>query len=96
MKIKKTAICGTLESSDIMITVMPAEEIKVELNSSVEKQFGEEIRQLITKTVSDMGVTGALVQAQDKGALNCTIKARVKTALCRACETNQFGGVSNG
>ncbi len=100
MKIKKTAICGTLESSDVMITVTENEKnpqsIEVDLNSSVEKQFGDEIRALILKTAEDLGVTGVTIQANDKGALNCTIKARVKTAIFRACEEQQFGGGQHG
>lgn len=98
MKFKKPAVCGTLESSDIMVTILEDEsqEVAVELTSSVEKQFGDDIRKLIETTVRELGLTGVLIQATDKGALDCTIKARVKTAVYRACETTQFGGVANG
>ncbi|MFI3227557.1 MAG: citrate lyase acyl carrier protein [Clostridia bacterium] len=98
MEFKKPAVCGTLESSDIMITILAQDEkdITVELSSSVEKQFGDDIRQLIKQTVSDLGVDGVFVKAVDKGALDCTIKARVKTAIFRACEVNTFGGQING
>lgn len=50
MKIIKNATAGTVESSDIMITVQPIEstENTIELESSVEKQFGNQIRQVIT------------------------------------------------
>jgi len=39
MNLVKKAIAGTLESSDIMVTVEPASTLKIDLKSSVEKQF---------------------------------------------------------
>jgi len=41
MTIKKAAKCGTLESNDIFVILTPAESgIEIELESTVEKQFG--------------------------------------------------------
>lgn len=86
MKIISTVSSGTTESSDIRITIAPnsEDEIKVNLSSVVIEQFGEQIRDLIKSTVLELGVTSALVTAKDRGALDCTIKARVQTALVRA------------
>jgi len=86
MEIKKVAKAGTLESNDIYIMVMPNDEggIELELESIVIKQFGDEIRKTILDTLSDLGVEKAIVKAQDKGALDYTIKARVETAVKRA------------
>lgn len=85
MQIEKTAVAGTMESSDIMITLGPgAGDIAIDLNSTVEKQFGDEIRATITDTLRKLGVESAAVTAVDKGALDCAIRARVKTAVYRA------------
>jgi citrate lyase subunit gamma (acyl carrier protein) len=85
MEIIQTSIAGTLESSDIMITMEPATEgIQIELKSIVEKQFGKEILRVIRRTLSDLRVTSAKLTVIDKGALNCTIEARLKTAVYRA------------
>lgn len=86
MEIKKVAKAGTLESNDIYIMVMPNDEggIELELESIVIKQFGDEIRKTILDTLSNLGVEKAIVKAQDKGALDYTIKARVETAVKRA------------
>lgn len=86
MEIKKVAKAGTLESNDIYVMVMPNDEggIELELESIVIKQFGDEIRKTILDTLSDLGVEKAIVKAQDKGALDYTIKARVETAVKRA------------
>ena len=80
----KEAIAGTLESGDIMISIGPGEGLEVELQSSVEAQFGRQIRELIKDTLEGLGVKDARVKAIDKGALDCTIKARVTAAAVRA------------
>ena len=86
MDIKKVAKAGTLESNDIYIMIMPSEEkgIELDLESIVMKQFGEEIRKVILETLKELKVERAIVKAQDKGALDYTIKARVETAVKRA------------
>ena len=45
VEIKKYAVAGTTESSDIMIIVEPSDnnEVAVTLNSSVEKLYGDRI-----------------------------------------------------
>ena len=35
-----------------------------------------------------MGVTRAILEMKDKGAIDCVIRARVAAALCRASETH--------
>lgn len=88
MELKKVGMAGTLESSDIMVTIKKTEKnyIDIQLTSSVEKQFGDEIRKVIAETLVKLGINSAEVEAIDKGALDCTVKARVKTAAIRACE----------
>ena len=80
----KNAFAGTLESGDILIQIAPSETgtLQVDLESSVAFQFGEQIKKVITET--DLGVDNALVKATDKGALDCTIRARVTAAAVRA------------
>ncbi|MCK1207312.1 citrate lyase acyl carrier protein [Streptococcus uberis] len=91
MDIMQTAVAGSLESSDIMITVNPATDgITIDLESSVEKQFGRRIRQVIEETLKHLGVNGVLVQAVDKGALDCTIQARTIAAVYRAAGLDQY------
>ena len=80
----KEAIAGTLESGDIMVKIGPGKGLEVELQSSVEAQFGRQIRALISETLEGLGIKDAHVDAIDKGALDCTIKARVTAAAVRA------------
>ena len=87
LKLRKAAQAGTVESSDIQVSIAPASSgagIQLELVSPTLQQYGEHIKALITKILKDEGVNDAVVQANDKGAIDCVIEARVKTALGRA------------
>ncbi len=68
----KTAMAGTLESGDIFIQIAP------------NYQFGDQIKKVITETLQGLGIDQAEVKATDKGALDCTIRARVTAAAVRA------------
>ena len=80
----KNAVAGTLESGDIMVQIAPGDGLQVELQSSVAAQFGRQIKALITETLTGLGIDNAYVKATDKGALDCTIRARVTAAAVRA------------
>ena len=86
MKILRTATAGTLESNDVMVYVSPGEAggVVVEVNSIVEKLYGEHIAGMVEKLVAALGVENAKVVLQDRGALDFAIKARVETAVLRA------------
>ena len=80
----KNAVAGTLESGDIMVQIAPGEGLQVELQSSVAAQFGRQIKAVITETLQGLGIDNASVKATDKGALDCTLRARVTAAAVRA------------
>ena len=86
MEIKKSAIAGTLESSDAQIIVEPGEGITLDLSSNVMNQYGRQIKQTVLETLERLGVENAHVTVVDKGALDCTIKARVECAVFRSCD----------
>ena len=92
MKLITTGNAGTMESNDIMITVEPSDEdgVQVELTSSVYQQFGKQIIAVIRETAADYGVENALITAVDKGALDCTVRARVAAALTRAAQCHDY------
>ena len=92
MKLITIGNAGTMESNDIMITVEPSDAggVQVELTSSVYQQFGKQIIAVIRKTAADYGVENARITAVDKGALDCTVRARVATALTRAAEWHDY------
>ena len=86
MEIMKPAIAGTLESSDAQVTVEPGEgSIELALTSSVMNQYGRQIRATVLETLERLEVKSARVTVVDKGALDCTLKARVECAVFRSC-----------
>ncbi|MDO4565338.1 MAG: citrate lyase acyl carrier protein [Clostridia bacterium] len=92
MQIIQAGFAGTMESSDIMIRLEPKDSPGVELHltSSVMQQFGKQISQVILSTLADMQVDGVIVTATDKGALDCTVRARVCTAVHRAANSENY------
>ena len=97
MEICKTAAAGTLESSDCLVTVEPGNGISLELSSSVMNQYGRQIKATVLETLQRLGVENAAVTVVDKGALDCTLKARVECAVFRSCDASAenipWGGV---
>lgn len=90
MEIKKPAVAGTLESSDCMVTVEPGDgKVDLELESAVIRQFGPQIKKVIFETLERLDVTSGRVTVVDKGALDCTIKARVEAAVYRSADVKK-------
>lgn len=89
MEIQKMATAGTLESSDCLVTLEPGEGgVTLELSSSVMNQYGRQIKATVLETLERLGVENASVTVVDKGALDCTIKARVECAVFRSCDAS--------
>ena len=87
MEIKKPAVAGTLESSDCMVTVEPGDgKVDFTLDSAVAHQFGNEIRKVALETLDNLGVDNVRISIVDKGALDCTIKARIEGAVYRSVD----------
>lgn len=84
MTINKPSKCGTLESNDIFILLTPSDKgIEIEIESAVQKQFGDHIKKVIEEKLKELNISSIKVQAQDKGALDYTIRARVEGAVKR-------------
>ncbi|WP_301099607.1 citrate lyase acyl carrier protein [Otariodibacter sp.] len=86
MKVVKIAVAGTLESSDALIRVSPAEDVDIEINSIVKEQFGEDILKTTNSILNDLNIDGVKIIIDDKGALDCVLRARIKAALSRAID----------
>ena len=86
MEIKRNAVAGTMESSDVYVEIEPGEGIDIQLESVVKAQFGDSIVQVVQEVLKDCGVEDATVRRVDRGALECGIRARVETAVLRGKE----------
>lgn len=89
MMIQKAAMAGTLESSDAQVFVEPGNgSVELLIESSVIHQFGTQIQKVVLETLERLQVADAKVRVIDKGALDCTLKARVECAVFRANDRN--------
>ena len=88
MQITKQASAGTLESSDVRVTVKPALKpgVTVSIYSKLAYQYGEEMEKTVREVLDEFGITDALVELDDKGALDCVIRARTQAAVCRSLD----------
>lgn len=98
MEILKPATAGTLESSDAQITVEPGTNgIELTMTSSVMNQYGRQIKATVLETLERLEVKNAKVSVVDKGALDCTLKARVECAVFRSADKSDknipWGGI---
>ncbi len=86
MKAQKSVTAGSLESSDVLITITPLAEEHVEyvIDSIVIKQFGARIRQITEEMAKTAKISSARIRVQDRGALEYTLRARLETALERS------------
>ena len=89
MNIEKSAMAGTLESSDAQVTVEPSDTLELNISSSVLNQYGRQIRETVLETLKRLEVRSGTVTVIDKGALDCTLKARVECAVFRSCGASQ-------
>ncbi len=92
MQLIKMGVAGTMESSDIMIRIEPQDAggLDIQLTSSVMQQFGKQIEKVIRDTAAELGVTNAAIVAVDKGALDCTVRARTMAAVYRAAASTAY------
>jgi citrate lyase subunit gamma (acyl carrier protein) len=92
MKLIKEAIAGTLESSDLLVKVAPSDKAtrEVVIQSEVIKQFGKQINRVVNETLDKLAVSEGSIVIEDKGALDCVIKARVEAAVLRGAGTEEL------
>lgn len=92
MEITRPAVAGTLESSDCQVMVEPGDgQIEFYLESAVINQYGNQIKKVVMETLERLEIDNIRLTMVDKGALDCTIKARVEGAVFRsACQIDNL------
>jgi len=92
----KEAQAGRQEKKgDIFIRLEKRESggVEIELTSSVEAMFGGAIRDAISTTLEKLGVDNVKVTAEDRGALDYVISARVEAAARRLFDISGPGAL---
>ena len=84
--IVRAAAAGTLESSDCLVSVAPAESLELEYRGGNAELFRKRTGELVEDVFRSYGLEGGRVTVQDQGAILATLRARLETALERAFE----------
>jgi citrate lyase subunit gamma (acyl carrier protein) len=86
MRIRSKASAGTMQSSDLMVVVEPSETLRIDIDSTVKKQYEHLIRARIEATLGELEVRAGHIKVSDRGALDYAIAARIETAVRRAAK----------
>lgn len=83
-RIIQRATAGTLESSDVFVSIEPCEQgLDIHIDSVVIKQFGDSILSATKDVLREFDIADAKVSVVDRGALECVLRARVECAVLR-------------
>ena len=69
-EVLKPASAGTMESSDVLVELVPAE--------------GREIQLTSVEMLDQFDLQNVCLRIDDRGALECVLRARIETAILRA------------
>ena len=83
-EVLKPASAGTMESSDALVELEPAQGRQIQLTSVVEAQCGDAIRAVAEELLDRFSLTDVCLRIDDRGALECVLRARIETAILRA------------
>ena len=83
-EVLKPASAGTMESSDVLVELVPAQGRDIQLTSVVEAQFGDSIRAVAGEMLDQFDLQNVCLRIDDRGALECVLRARIETAILRA------------
>ena len=85
VNILTSVVAGSLESSDVLVSLAPSKngELDLQIESIVIKQFGRRIHGVAEEMLRQQSVQSGMIRIQDRGALECTLRARLETALAR-------------
>jgi citrate lyase subunit gamma (acyl carrier protein) len=96
MSSKALGQAGTLESCDALVMVLldaGKEGIVLEMDGPSLVSFEEDIRVAVSETLASLGISDAEVRLSERGALDCTLRARVEAAARRALAVLEKAGV---
>jgi len=74
---------GSKESNDCLITLKKSDKTKIKIDSIVGHLFHNQILNAVKDTLKSENIKNVEVLVEDKGALDYTIRARLKVAIKR-------------
>ena len=92
-ELNETRVGGTEQKSDIALILRKKTSggLSIQLKSSVQDLFGDQIKGSIERALETLGIKNAEVVAEDLGALDYVIQARVEAAARRLHKIKEPG-----
>ncbi len=84
---ERTGIAGSLESCDALVMAILSsdrEGLEIEIDGPSLPAFGDSMKEAAVETLESLGITGCFLRVQDRGAHDCTLRARIEAAARRA------------
>jgi len=79
----KTTQCGTLESSDCLVTISESETLRIDYRGANAGIFRKRTEAIVKELLKGRDLASVAISIQDNGALEVTIRARIETAIER-------------
>lgn len=86
MEVKKAVSAGVFGKNDAKVSIEPADELSIDIQSSVMSLFGDSIRESVEQALENAGIDRAHVTVEDKGALPWVLNARLEAAIVQVME----------
>jgi citrate lyase subunit gamma (acyl carrier protein) len=74
---------GSKESNDCLVKIHKSDKTEIHIDSIVGHLFYDQILKTVEETLAEENVGHVYVSIEDKGALDYTIRARLKVAIKR-------------
>ena len=84
MVIRNEASAGAAESADVLVTVRPAETLKLRITSTVRLKTADATENTVRSVLRAADVQQGEIAVDDHGALDWILRARLEAALARA------------
>ena len=85
MEIVQKAVSGTMESCDVMVSIMPGDGTRqIRIESQVAEQFYDAILHTVEDMLDSCNIRSVSVEIFDRGAFDFTIRARLESAIEKA------------
>ncbi len=81
--LNRTVQCGTLESSDCLVTLSASETLRIDYRGGNAGLFRDRVKTIAMELLGLHGLESVALSVQDNGALEVTLRARMETAIER-------------
>jgi len=81
---RRSASAGKAQKGDALVTIQEdCRPLSLTITSSVQGLFGTQIESVCRQVLHDLGVVSGQIMVDDQQALDCVLRARIRSAVQR-------------